>query len=262
MIVAPFNGIWFLLLCLTGLLIFGIRAVLRNRSEKVKAGFLIGACLGNLVLFFIYKTALSHDAAFLEIIGETRFNWFNELPLQLCNINMFFIPLGVLLKKRFLTGFSFFVSPLGAMLALTFPERAFCGYSLWEPRILGFYVTHILLLVCGISLATLGFYRPQGRDFPKICAVLLALALLAHGINTVFRLTVCPYANYFFTYGADIPILQLLWRLIPVPFLYELPAVLLLPAYMGLVSLPFFLHDKKAKRVAAPAGEPQTVTIK
>lgn len=260
MIIKPFNGVYFLLLCLTVLMIVGIWAALRHRSEKTKTAFLVGICLFNIVLFFLYKVALSRDAAFLEIIGESQFNWFNELPLQLCNINMFFIPLGVLLKKRFFTGFSFFVAPLGALMALSFPEEAFSGYSLLEPRILGFYFTHMLLVVCGISLATLGFYRPQMKDLPKICVFLLLVTLCAHGVNTLFRLSVCPYANYFFTYGSEISILKWMWKWIPVPFLYELPAVLLLLAYMCLVSLPFMLAEKKT--AAAPENETQTVSVK
>ena len=261
MIVKPFNGVYFALLCLTVLMIVGIWAVLRNCSEKTKTAVLVGLCLFNIVSFFVYKVALSRDAAFLEIIGEAQFNWFNELPLQLCNINMFFIPIGVLLKKRFFTGFSFFVAPLGALMALSFPEDAFSGYSLLEPRMIGFYLTHILLLVCGISLATLGFYRPQVRDLPKICGFLLLVALCAHGVNTLLRLNVCPYANYFFTYGSEISILKGMWNLIPVPFLYEMPAILILLAYMGLVSLPFALTEKKKTAAAVSENEPQTVTV-
>ena len=244
--VIPFSGVWFVLLGLTILSILGIWAAFRNRSEKSKTAFLVGVCLFNIVLFFVYKLMLSRDAEFLQIIGQQHFNWFNELPIQLCNINMFFIPLGVLLKKRFLTGFSFFVASLGAVIAISFPEPAFSGYPLWEPRIIGFYLTHMLLVVCGVSLATLGFFRPQLRDLPRICGFLLLLATGIHGVNAQLRLTVCPYANYFFTYGADISILKAMWRFIPVPLLYELPAVLLLLAYMAAVTLPFTRVGKPA----------------
>ena len=51
-------------------------------------------------------------------------------------------------------------------------------------------------------------------------------------INLMLRLTLCPEANYFFTYGAEIGVLKLFWRIIPVPLLYGLPAPLILAAYM------------------------------
>lgn len=129
-------------------------------------------------------------------------------------------------------GFSFFVAPLGALMALLFPEPLFSGFSLLLPRIFGYYVTHAVLVVCGLSLATLGFYRPDSRDIPRILKTFVLLALSAHLTNVLFRLTVCPEANYFFTYGAEIGVLKLFWRIIPAPLLYGLPALLILAGYM------------------------------
>ena len=105
-------------------------------------------------------------------------------------------------------GFSFFVAPLGALMALLFPEPLFSGFSLFLPRIFGYYVTHALLVVCGLSLATLGFYRPDPKDIPRILKTFGLLAVGAHLINLLLRLTLCPEANYFFTYGAEIGVLK------------------------------------------------------
>ena len=129
-------------------------------------------------------------------------------------------------------GFSFFVAPLGALMALLFPEPLFSGFSLFLPRISGYYVTHALLVVCGLSLATLGFYRPDPKDIPRILKTFGLLAVGAHLINLLLRLTLCPEANYFFTYGAEIGVLKLFWRIIPAPLLYGLPAPLILAGYM------------------------------
>ena len=129
-------------------------------------------------------------------------------------------------------GFSFFVAPLGALMALLFPEPLFSGFSLLMPRIFGYYVTHAILVVCGLSLATLGFYRPDPRDIPRILKTFGLLAVGAHLINLLLRLTLCPEANYFFTYGAEIGVLKLFWRIIPAPLLYGLPALLILAGYM------------------------------
>ena len=123
-------------------------------------------------------------------------------------------------RSRYLIGVCFF------NLAL------FSGFSLLMPRIFGYYVTYALLVVCGLSLATLGFYRPAPRDIPQILKTFGLLAVGAHLINLMLRLTLCPEANYFFTYGAEIGVLKLFWRIIPVPLLYGLPAPLILAAYM------------------------------
>lgn len=241
MILRPFNGpFWALLLLIVGAVTL-IWHSQQDKSEAQRAKFLCGLSCLNILLFFAYKFALSRDSAFLTLSGLTRFNWLSELPLQLCNINLFLIPLGVLTKKRQVLGFAFFVAPLGALMALIFPEAPFRDFSPFLPRMLGFYLTHSLLIISGLSLSSLGFYSPRAKDEPGILGLFLLLGVLAHILNTLLRRGLCPQANYFFTYGADISALKLLWKLIPVPFLFETPILLVLLGYMALV---IFIYRK------------------
>ena len=60
-------------------------------------------------------------------------------------------------------GFSFFVAPLGALMALLFPEPLFSGFSLLMPRIFGYYVTHAILVVCGLVWRRWAFTAPTPR---------------------------------------------------------------------------------------------------
>ena len=201
MIIRPFNAGFFLLMAVMIGTIVLLRALLRNQPQQRREVVLLTLCVVNIIGFFVYKGFLSADAQFLQVSGLDKFNWFNELPLQLCNINMFLIPIGILTHRRSLLGFAFFVAPLGALMALVFPEAPFVGYSLWLPRMLGFYVTHILIIACGLSLVTLGFYRPDFRDIPGIAGTFLLLGIGALAVNFLLRHTVCPLANYFFVYG-------------------------------------------------------------
>lgn len=255
MIIKPFNTAHIGLFVFAAAAVLFLRLILRGRSEKARKLVLIVICCVNIVCFFAYKFALSRDAEFLAVSGIEKFNWFNELPIQLCNINMFLIPIGLIAKKRPILGFSFFVAPLGAAMALFFPEAAFNGYSLFLPRMLGFCLTHLVILICGISLAALGLYRPKFSDFPGILITFICLAIGAHCVNLILRATVCPYANYFFTYHVDISILNLFWSWIHLPLLYLLPGIVILLAYMLLVSLLFFTADviREKKKAAASA---------
>lgn len=246
MIIRPFNAVHTGLFVFAAALILLLYFVLYRADENTRKWVMVSICAVNVAGFFLYKLALSHDAEFLSINGIERFNWWNELPLQLCNINMFLIPIGLLTKKRPILGFSFFVAPLGAVMALLFPEPAFDGFSLFLPRILGFYGTHIVIFICGISLATLGLYRPRLRDFPGIYLTLICLACGAHIVNLVLRHTVCPFANYFFTYPADISILRLFRSWIPVPLLYLAPGLVILGVYMLTVWLTLALPERIA----------------
>lgn len=52
-------------------------------------------------------------------------------------------------------------------MALVFPEAAFSGYSLWTPRIFGFYFTHMLIIIAASAWPHLGFTG----HVPKTCRV-------------------------------------------------------------------------------------------
>ena len=116
MIIRPFNAAYLLLLAFAAGAVVLLWALLRGRSERCRAAVLIALCAVNIIGFFVYKGFLSRDVQFLQASGLDRFNWFNELPLQLCNINMFLIPIGILTHRRSLLGFAFFVAPLGALM--------------------------------------------------------------------------------------------------------------------------------------------------
>ena len=120
--ITPFRGLHLLLLLLTAAAVLLIFLLLRGKPEARRSRFLIGVCFFNLALFAGYKLSLSMDAAYVRAYYPNGFNIFNELPLHLCNINLFLIPLGVWKRNRSIMGFSFFVAPLGALMALLFPE--------------------------------------------------------------------------------------------------------------------------------------------
>jgi uncharacterized membrane protein YwaF len=244
MIIAMFNPVFMVYLLLIVLTIVLIWFFLRKKSESTRKWVIIGLCLFNILFFFIYKGFLSSDKEYRTI---QDFSWWSELPLQLCNINMFIIPAALLSRKRFLAGFSFFIAPLGALMAIMFPEPAFTGYSVFLMRNIGFYTTHGLLIVLGICLCTLGFFRPNFKIMPKMLLTLVIASLLMHGFNTLLRSTVCNNANYFYTYPTDISILKLFYSWLPVPYLYEIFGIGILGIYASLVTLPFVIFKKGTK---------------
>ena len=93
--ITPFHGLHLLLLLLTASATILIFLLLRGKREARRANMLISVCLCNLALFTAYKLSLSRDAVYVSAYYPNGFNLFNELPLHLCNINLFLIPLGV-----------------------------------------------------------------------------------------------------------------------------------------------------------------------
>ena len=255
-IMKTFNPLFFTTFAAFIALLVAASLLVRKRSEKTKKIVLITACVITFIGFFVYKYFLSIDAEYDKLVIETRggFTWWAELPLQLCNINMILIPIAVAFDLRPVKSFSFFMAPLGALMALLSPAVGFNGYSIWLPRMLGFYGTHFMIIIEGLALATFGFYRPKFKDFPKTILTIVILLLVITGINLLLIKTgLYERANYFFTMEHEgISILKLFWSWIPVPVLYLLPGAVILLAYMSLVTAPFAIADgikkKKAKK--------------
>ena len=241
-IMRPFNGLFLAVFGAFLLLLIVSGLLLRGKSERKKSGVLIVFCAVTLIGFVLYKYGLSRDGSYSAYTAEMGgFNWWGELPLQLCNINMLLIPVAVWKKNRPIMSFCFFVGPLGALMALIMPANGFDGYSLLLPRMLGYYGTHFMVLIEGLALAVFGFYRPRLRDLPWTVLAVLVIAFAAFLFNLILRWSgLHPKANYFYSVETEVNfLLEIFHRWIPVPFLYLLPSILILLPYMLLVTAPF-----------------------
>ena len=252
-IMRPFNTLFLIVFAAFLALLVIASLLLRGKSDKAKTTVLVAACLVTFVGYFIYKYMLSLDADYNVITANMGgFNWWGELPLQLCNINMILIPIAVLTNRRALMSFAFFVGPLGALMALVMPGTGFDGYSILLPRMLGYYGTHFMVIIEALALAVFGLYRPRFRDLPGTIAALVLISLAVFGFNMLLRTTgLHPKANYFFSVETEgNPVLDLFYSRIPYPWLYELPSILILLPYMLLITAGFAFADRKKDPVA------------
>ncbi len=96
----------------------------KNKSMHTKKCIIMGICAFNLFFFFFYKIGLFVGHPELAI-REYKFDIWLELPIQLCNISMFLVPIGIILNNDKLYAYGFYVAPLAAFFALTFPDVDF-----------------------------------------------------------------------------------------------------------------------------------------
>ena len=253
-VMRPFNTLFCLTAAAFLLLLIVTSLLLRGKSERAKQTVLVAACCVTLIGYFIYKHMLSHDEDYNRITAVMGgFNWWGELPLQLCNINMLLLPVAVLKKSRPLQCFCFFLGPLGAFMALAMPGNGFDGFSLLLPRMLGYYGTHFMIVIEGLALAAFGLFRPRFRDIPRAAAAALLIAFAVFLVNMLLRWTgLHPRANYFFSVETEGNfLLEIFHSWIPLPFLYLLPSFGILIPYMLLVTLPFELADRRRGKRSA-----------
>lgn len=239
--IRPFNLTYFLLIFIIGMMIFLISWLLKKSSFKFKRKILLGFCIFNIIFFIIYKTSLAIGNAELERKNYI-FNIWLELPIHLCNISLFLVPLGLLLDKRSLYAYGFYIAPLGAFMALTFPEAAFSDTNLLIFSSLGFYFTHANIIIIGILLVSLGFFNPRFDIIPQMILIAFCLAFGAFCINFLIRHFIHVPANYFFTHDpSGISILEMFWRILPVKFLYTIFGLGILAIYSCFVTGIFYI---------------------
>ncbi len=258
-ILEPFNGVFFTLFALFLLLLIVSSLWLRGKPERTRVNVLTGACVLTLIGFFTYKYRLSFDMEYrVANAAMGGFNWWGELPLNLCNINMILIPIAVQRNSRPLKSFCFFAGALGALMALMMPSAGFSGYSVLMPRMMGFFGTHFMVFIEALAIVTFGLYRPTFRDMPWTLLAILLISIAVFGVNMLLRVTgLFAKANYFFSVETEgNPVLELFHSWLPYPYLYLLPCYLVLCPYMAVITLGFRIADRiKEKRGLKTAGK-------
>lgn len=244
MIIKAFNLTYFLLMLLIAGIVIALTVLFKNKAQKSKERCVLAICAFNIFFFIIYKIGLAVGTPGLP--DSYHFDIWLELPIHLCNISLFLVPIGVLTKNDKLMAYGFFIAPLGAFFAMTFPPEGFGGLNVFYFHMIGFYGTHAILIIVGILLVSMGLFRPSFRKIPLMFLTALILSSCAFVINILIREFTGSPANYFYTYDPEgISILELFWSILPVRYLYCSFAVIILAAYTCLTTLPFYLVDQK-----------------
>ena len=207
---------------------------LKNRSNAVKTEVLYLLCIISF-LSYIYN-----DYCFY-MRGDSILTL---LPIQLCEMAVFLIPLTLLLKKQVLYDFIFYVCALGAFIALVVPSSNYIGET-WSFMTISFFTFHSIIVGIPFLLAGWGFYLPAPtvKSVVRLSIAIFIIALFSHILNLAFGKWFGVEADYFFTiikYSAPSnPVFELFSRIIPADLFYLLPGLLILWIYIPLISIPW-----------------------
>ncbi|MCQ2354901.1 MAG: YwaF family protein [Clostridia bacterium] len=237
--IAPFSFWWFFFLAavVAGLVVS--RLLLKDKPTDDRLKFITAVGIVGVVVFVIYRYALFADP-------DYEFVFWNELPLHLCNIAVFLVPIASWKNVRFLQAFCFLNCSIGAVLGAVLAEAEFIDVPVLSSRGLGYYGTHFLIIYMCLSFVVLGVYRPKFSDVPRTIGILLLAAGLMHCVNLLIRALTSVDANYFFTFGLPCnTIIDAVYSILPVPLLYEFLFAIPFGIVITLIILPFHLTDKK-----------------
>lgn len=258
MIIETFNLWFFVLFAIFAAFVRISVRLMKDRDRKSREKYAAVVYTIFILILLIYKVSMKYDMEYeaIEISNHAAaFSVWRELPLNLCNICLILLPLACVSGKRHLYGLVFFIAPVSGLLALCMPDEGFSGYSLFLPRIIGFYLTHFALLVSGVLIYLLGLYRPRFSDIPRIYLWLLVFTIVVFCVNILLHRTgLYPNADYMYLMSPDnVPFFEMLWERIPIPMLYVLiPVTFIVVPYMLILTLVF---EKAGKKFAGENGK-------
>ena len=252
---SPFNLCFFLVLAISFVLYRVCLMLCRRKGRAFAKKLLMWIMIAAFLCFFGYKYCLSVDAEYAaipEIAAVGPFDWWAELPLYLCNVNIWLLPIGLALNNRTFLSFCFFTGPVGALMALIMPCAGFYDCSIFLPRMIGYLGLHLIGFWGCLSLYPLGFYSPEYKDAKSVSCFSLLLITVIYGIIRLLRWAkLSAEPNYFYLIDPKgNPILEMLHNLIPYEFLYILPCLiivvlicLLFTAFVKIVKPPVVKYE-------------------
>ena len=206
-----------------------ILVVFSKCSQKHRHRFLILVSLLG-VLYYVYN--------WVSVIYNPR-DILIIFPLQLCDLAVFLMPLGLWTLNRKLMDFLFYPCRLGAMAAIILmglaKEDAFYDMNV------NFFFSHAAILTMPYLAVIWGLYDPKpslGKAL-RLSIELMILGAIMHGLNLYLAHFYQADAFYFFTIieiGVIIsPILALFAKIIPYDYFYLMCTLPILYLYMALV---------------------------
>ncbi|MCL2671845.1 MAG: TIGR02206 family membrane protein [Clostridiales bacterium] len=246
-----FSATHFLTLAVPALFAIGIILWARRGSDKTKqiCRIILAVGISAFELVIMYNLALSR-----------HFRISYDLPLHLCSIAIWLIPVLMLTQnkklKEFLYQLLFLWGLAGASQALLTPDLSM--YPVMGVKYICYFGTHGLI-IAGVLFATyVDGHRPKWRAFPKVLLTTVICGGIAFGVSHLVRL-LPPYEAGGYFYLAYPPISGSLIDVFvdllgPSPY-YMIGLLLLLPIAQAILMLPVWLADTVVRGVRGKRGQ-------
>ncbi len=232
--VRVFSPIWCIVLVLTVMLAVLIASWSSRQSAETILNILKWVSVGEMIFLLTYKFSLRYAKNF-------EYNFYNELPCYLCNMTLVIAFIAATTSNRYCMAYCSTVGWVGGVIALVMPDYKFRDIPLFSRQFVGYYGVHCSLFLLAISFLTCQLYVPAYLDILGVIGILFVCLVIAHCTNYFLRKSRYPKANYIYTYGPDgIAILEKFWNLIPIPFVYLIPVIIVYSC--GIAVFVFVYH--------------------
>lgn len=192
-VLTPFSADynWMLLGCFLLAVVIFVSGSINNPKQNEK--------LLKIIVFTIVILEVSRQ---IWAISMGSYLWSEMLPLHLCGIQIFLMPLMLKTKSSLLKNFVYLTAFPGALAALLFNETVFYKYPVFHYQSIQTFVIHTLIMIVPIFMIVFENFRPKLSFILPSTALLALIAVFDGLINLVTG------GNYLFIASApaDTPI--------------------------------------------------------
>lgn len=230
-------------------MLWGSFGVVHLLSLLLGAGMIVG------LYFLLRRASVKIQTVVLGIlsfsgIAAIIFNllaWgspYEYLPLHLCSLTALVLPIAVFTRSKVL-GNLLLLWSLGAVMALVV-NTAQADFEILSAAFAFYFFPHLLEFGIPILLVALGLVKMDIKCIGSTLLITLGTLIVVHlanvGLNSYFAANEIlnpagdlVQVNYMYTIKPENPVLALFWSLIPYPFWYMLPVVVIVLVYLLLV---------------------------
>ena len=234
---------------------------------------ILSLILAFVVSFFIFiglrkmnKTLKTISIFLLSLAGMSAiiFNlvtWgspLEYLPLHMCSITAILLPI-VVLSKNNVIGNLLLVWSLGSVLAIVF-NHAQGNYEILSWTFFFYFVPHFLECAVTIYLFAFKYVKLSAKYIQSTLAITSGIYTIVHICNKVIN-SVCLNnnilnpsgevisVNYMYSLKPTVPLMELMWDIIPYEYWYMYVGIVIIAVYLGIVFVAKWLLYKWQMRV-------------
>jgi hypothetical integral membrane protein (TIGR02206 family) len=194
----PFSLLHIVLTLLSFALIYILIRYLKHKKLSVRKKWAWGA-YAFLVSLNVFR--------FVWDLGTGQFDFKEDIPLQLCGIQMFTLPVALASRGKagdYMREFAFSYGTAGFVLAMLLPLTTAYDFPVLHFRNVQSMLYHTAMGFVALMLPLIG-YRPEAKNARKADRVLLACALVTGAVNALWG------SNYLYTSALPISFELLRW---------------------------------------------------
>ncbi len=223
-----FSPVHIVSLLVAALLLWGLYALLRGKSQKCQS-----VVLGILSFWGIGAIA------FNLLAWDTPMEY---LPLHLCSVNAVLLPFAVFTRNKTVNNLLLAWS-LGAVAALTM-NWSVADAEIFSWTFFFYYFPHTVEFGIPVLMFKLGLAKKDPRCIGSTLGISMGIYTAVHLANLAIIRCTDHEANYMYSVRPENAVLEFFYRAIPYPYWYMYMIVPILALYLLLVYLPQLLRRK------------------